>query len=87
MNLKPLNDRVLVKRVEEELSTPSGLILSTPVDRPDHGKVLAVGSKVLEVVAGNKVLFGKFAGQSVKFEGEDFLMIKEEDILAVIGGE
>jgi chaperonin GroES len=93
MKLRPLHDRVVVKRVEEEEKTKGGIIIpDTAKEKPIEGKVMAVGSgKVLEngktiplaIKKGDKVLFGKYAGTEVKIEGEDVLIMREEDIIAI----
>ena len=94
MNLKPLNDRVIVKRIEEEQKTAGGIIIpDTAKEKPIQGEVLAVGSgklmddgsrRPLDVKAGDRVLFGKYAGTDVKVEGEELLIMREDDILAII---
>jgi chaperonin GroES len=94
MKLRPLHDRVVVKRIEAERKTASGIVIpDTAGEKPDQGEVLAVGSgKILDdgkvrpmaVKVGDKVLFGKYAGQSVKVEGEELLVLREDDIMAVI---
>lgn len=95
MKIRPLHDRVLVRRVEEEETTKGGIIIpDTAKEKPIEGIVVAVGSgksegegkkKVpLEVKEGDKVLFSKYAGTEVKIEGEDHLIMKEEDIIATI---
>jgi chaperonin GroES len=94
MKIRPLQDRVIVKRVEEEEKTKGGIIIpDTAKEKPMEGKVIAVGKgKVLEhgkihpldVKAGDRVLFGKYAGTEVKIEGEEHLIMREEDILGVI---
>jgi len=94
MNLKPLSDRVIVKRLEEEEKTPGGIIIpDTAKEKPIQGKVLAAGpGKVTEngtkipteVKEGDKVLFGRYAGTDVKVEGEELLIMREDDILAII---
>ncbi|MCU0573452.1 MAG: co-chaperone GroES [Syntrophobacteraceae bacterium] len=94
MKLKPLNDRVVVKRVEEEEKTAGGIIIpDTAKEKPIQGEVLAVGSgklmedgsrRPLDVKAGDRVLFGKYAGTDIKIEGEELLIMREDDILAVI---
>ena len=94
MNLKPLNDRVIVKRVEEEQKTAGGIIIpDTAKEKPIQGEVLAVGSgkvledgnrKPLDVKAGDRVLFGKYAGTDIKVEGEELLIMREDDILAIV---
>ena len=94
MKIKPLQDRVIVQRVEEEEKTAGGLIIpDTAKEKPQQGKVLAVGpGKVLEggtrvdmtVKEGDMVLFGKYAGSEVKIDGEDVLIMREDDILGII---
>ena len=94
MNLKPLSDRVIVKRLEEEEKTPGGIIIpDTAKENPIQGKVLAAGpGKVTEngtkipteEKEGDKVLFGRYAGTDVKVEGEELLIMREDDILAII---
>jgi chaperonin GroES len=94
MKMRPLHDRILVKRVEEETKTKGGIIIpDTAKEKPQEGKVIAVGSgrltddgKVvaLEVKKGDKVLFGKYSGSEVQIDGEEHLIIREEDVLAVI---
>jgi len=94
MNLKPLNDRVIVKRFEEEEKTAGGLIIpDTAKEKPIQGEVLAVGSgklmedgsrRPLDVKAGDRVLFGKYAGTDIKVEGDELLIMREDDILAII---
>ena len=94
MKIIPLNDRVLVKRIEEVQMTKGGIYIpDTAKEKPIEGKVVAVGSgKVsdsgervaLTVKAGDKVLFGKYAGTEIKVEGEEHLMMREDDILAII---
>ena len=94
MKMRPLHDRILVKRVEEENKTKGGIIIpDTAKEKPQEGKVIAVGSgrvtddgKVvaLEVKKGDRVLFGKYSGSEVQIEGEEHLIIREEDVLAVL---
>ncbi|MDX3904786.1 MAG: co-chaperone GroES [Pigmentiphaga sp.] len=94
MALRPLHDRVIVKRLDNERKTASGIVIpESAAEKPDQGEVLAVGpgkktedGKVLPVdlKVGDKVLFGKYAGQAVKVDGEELLVIREEEILAVI---
>jgi chaperonin GroES len=96
MKLKPLNDRVVVKRIEEEEKTAGGIIIpDTAKEKPIQGAVLAVGSgklmedgsrRPLDVKAGDRVLFGKYAGTDIKIEGDELLIMREDDILAVIEG-
>jgi chaperonin GroES len=94
MKIRPLQDRVLVKRIEEEEKTKGGIIIpDTAKEKPQMGQVMAVGGgkktedgKVvpLDVKKGNKVLFSKYAGTEVKIEGEELLIMREEDILGII---
>ncbi|WP_077624188.1 co-chaperone GroES [Sediminibacillus massiliensis] len=93
--LKPLGDRVIIELVEQEEKTASGIVLpDSAKEKPQEGKVVAVGSgrvtdngeKVApEVAEGNLIIFSKFAGTEVKYEGKDYLILRESDILAVIG--
>jgi len=94
MKVKPLNDRVLVKRTEELTVTKGGIVIpDTAKEKPIEGKIVAVGPgkmseqgqrMALQVKAGDKVLFGKYSGTEIKVEGEEYLMMREEDILAII---
>ncbi|MGO4378274.1 co-chaperone GroES [Pseudoduganella sp. RAF53_2] len=94
MNLRPLHDRVIVKRLDQETKTASGLIIpDAAAEKPDQGEVLAVGNgkvadngtvRALEVKVGDRILFGKYSGQAVKVDGQELLVMREEDILAVI---
>jgi chaperonin GroES len=94
MKIRPLQDRVIVKRVEEEGKTKGGIIIpETAKEKPMEGKIIAAGKgKVLEdgkihpldVKAGDRVLFGKYAGTEVKIDGEEHLIMREDDILGVI---
>jgi chaperonin GroES len=94
MKIRPLHDRVIVKRVEEERTTASGIVIpDTATEKPDQGEIVAVGNgkvlddgsvRKLEVKVGDKVLFGKYAGQTVKVSGEELLVMREEDIMGVI---
>ena len=94
MALRPLNDRVIVKRFDNERTTASGIVIpESAAEKPDQGEVLAVGpgkrtddGKVLplDLKVGDKILFGKYAGQSVKVDGEELLVIREEEIFAII---
>ena len=96
MKIRPLQDRVIVKRQEEEQKTKGGIIIpETAKEKPIEGKVIAVGNgKVLEdgkvrpldVKAGDRILFSKYAGTEIKIEGEEHLIMREEDILGVIEG-
>ena len=95
MNFRPLHDRVLVRRVEAEEKTAGGIIIpDTAKEKPQEGEVVAVGTgtkdddgKVtpLDVKAGDKILFGKWSGTEVKIDGEDLLIMKESDILGIVG--
>jgi chaperonin GroES len=94
MNLRPLHDRVIVKRLDQETKTASGIVLpDAAAEKPDQGKVLAVGNgkiledgkvRALDVKVGDLVLFGKYSGQAVKVEGEELLVMREEDIMAIV---
>jgi chaperonin GroES len=94
MNIRPLQDRVILKRVKEEEKTKGGIIIpDTAKEKPIEGEVVAVGNgKVLEdgstrkldVKIGDRVLFGKYSGTEVKLEGEERLIVREEDILAIL---
>ena len=96
MNIRPLHDRVLVRRVEEETMTAGGIVLpGSAAEKPTEGEIVAAGSgKILEggdvrpmdVKVGDKVLFGQYSGQAVKVDGEELLMMREEDIMGVIEG-
>jgi chaperonin GroES len=86
MNFTPLGKRVLVKRLEEASTTASGIIIpDNAAEKPSQGEVVAVSSEVKELKNGNKVLFGKFAGNEVSLEGEKYLVIDVEDIFGIIG--
>ena len=94
MTIRPLNDRVVVKRLEAEEKTASGIVLpGSAAEKPDMGEVLAVGNgKLLEngdrqavdVKVGDKVIFGKYSGQTVKVDGEELLVMREEDIFGIV---
>lgn len=94
MTVKPLQDRVLIKRLAEETKTAGGIIIpDNHKEKPAEGEVVAVGSgyrttdgnvRALEVKSGDKVLFGKYAGTEVKVAGEDYLIMKEDEILGVL---
>ena len=94
MKLKPLQDRILVQRIEEEKTTKGGIIIpDTAKEKPAEGKVVAVGNgKVgedgkriaLELKKGDRILFGKYAGTEVKIEGEEYLILREDDVLGII---
>lgn len=83
--LKPLADRVVLKRIEKEAATASGIVLpDTAKERPEQGEVIEVGTEVKEIKKGDKVVFSKYGPTEVKVEGIEYLIVKEEDILAVI---
>lgn len=94
MNLRPLQDRILVERVEEQEKTKGGIIIpDTAKEKPAEGKVVAVGQGKLddsgkrvplEIKAGDRILFGKYSGTEVKIEGEEYLIMREDDVLGVI---
>jgi chaperonin GroES len=94
MNLRPLHDRVIVKRLDQETKTASGLIIpEAAAEKPDQGEIIATGNgkvqengqvRPLDVKVGDRVLFGKYSGQAVKVEGEELLVMREEDIMAVL---
>jgi len=94
MKLRPLQDRILVQRVEEETKTKGGIIIpDTAKEKPAEGKVVAVGNgKVgddgkrvaLEIKVDDRILFGKYSGTEVKIEGEEYLIMREDDVLGVI---
>jgi len=94
MKIRPLHDRVLVKRIEEEAKTKGGIIIpDTAKEKPQEGRVVAVGSgKVLEdgtvrpldVKAGDRILFGKYSGSEITLDGDEHIILREEDVLAVL---
>ena len=94
MKLRPLHDRVIVKRVENETKTASGIVIpDTATEKPDQGEVLAVGPGrrndkgevgAMSVKVGDRVLFGKYSGQTVKVRGDELLVMKEDDLFAVL---
>jgi chaperonin GroES len=95
MKIRPLHDRVIVKRVEEETTSAGGIVLpGSATEKPSEGEVLAVGNgkvlengdiRALEVKVGDKVLFGKYSGTEVKVDGDDLIVMREEDIMGVLG--
>lgn len=94
MNIKPLGDRVVIKQLPMEEKTKSGIIMpDTAKEKPQEGEVVAVGPGKLEkgervaldLQVGDKVIYSKYAGTEVKYDGEEYLILKESDILAVIG--
>ncbi len=94
MSIRPLHDRVVVKRLEQETKTASGIVLpDAAAEKPDQGEVIAVGNgKILEdgkvrpldVKIGDRVLFGKYSGQAVKVNGNEVLVMREDDIMAIV---
>ena len=96
MNIRPLHDRVVVRRLEEERTSPGGIVIpDSAAEKPVQGEILAVGNgKVLEngdrrpldVKVGDRVLFGKYSGTEVKISGETYLVMREEDIMGVVEG-
>jgi chaperonin GroES len=94
MKFRPLHDRVLVRRIEQSERTPGGIIIpDTAKEKPQEGEVVAVGAGTrdesgklvaLDVKAGDRILFGKWSGSEVKLEGQDYLIMKESDILGII---
>lgn len=97
MKLRPLHDRVVVKRVEEEKKSAGGIFIpDSAAEKPQRGKVIAVGKgkvneqgavRPLDVKVGDLVLFGKYSGSEIKVDGDEVLMMREDDILAVIEGK
>jgi chaperonin GroES len=97
MKIRPLHDRIIVKRLEEERTSAGGIIIpDTAAEKPIQGKVIAVGKgKILEngsvrpldVKVGDKILFGKYGGTEVKVDGDELLVMREEDVMAVIEGK
>ncbi len=95
MKIRPLHDRVIVKRMEEERTSPGGIVIpDSATEKPIKGKVVAVGNgKILEsgdvrkldLKKGDTVLFGKYSGTEVKVDGDDLLVMKEDDVMAVLG--
>ncbi len=96
MKIRPLHDRVIVKRMEEERTSPGGIVIpDAAAEKPIKGEVIAVGKgkilengevRALDIKKGDKVLFGKYSGTEVKVDGKDLLVMKEDDIMAVIEG-
>ena len=94
MKIRPLHDRVVVRRLEEERKTASGIVIpDTAAEKPDQGEVIAIGNgkilddgktRPLDVKVGDRVRFGKYSGQTVKVKGEEFLVMREEDIMGVV---
>ncbi len=94
MNIRPLHDRVIIKRMEEERTSPGGIVIpDSATEKPIRGEVVAVGKgkimengdvRPLDVKVGDKVLFGKYSGTEVKVDGEDLLVMREEDVMAIL---
>ena len=95
MNIRPLHDRVIIKRMEEERTSAGGIVIpDSATEKPSKGEVMAVGAgkvldsgetRPLELKVGDQVLFGQYAGTTVKYEGEEYLVMREEDVIAVLG--
>ena len=94
MNIRPLHDRVVVRRMEEERTTAGGIVIpDSATEKPSTGEVLAVGNgkitdsgdiRALDLKVGDKIMFGKYSGTEVKVDGEDLLIMREDDIMAVV---
>jgi chaperonin GroES len=94
MKLRPLHDRVIVKRLDNERKTSSGIVIpENAAEKPDQGEILAVGNgkvgddgkvRAMAVKVGDRILFGKYSGQTVKVDGDELLVLREEDIMAVV---
>ncbi|ABI55379.1 co-chaperone GroES [Alkalilimnicola ehrlichii MLHE-1] len=94
MNIRPLHDRVVIKRMEEERTSPGGIVIpDSAAEKPIKGEVVAVGNgklldngetRPLDLKVGDKVLFGKFAGTEVKVDGEELLVMREDDVMAIV---
>ncbi|MBS0389206.1 MAG: co-chaperone GroES [Proteobacteria bacterium] len=97
MKIRPLHDRVIVKRLEEERTSPGGIVIpDTAAEKPVQGKVMAVGKgkiledgtvRALDVKVGDKILFGKYSGTEVKVDGDELVVMREEDVMAIIEGK
>jgi len=97
MDIKPLHDRILVRRMEEERTTAGGIVIpDSATEKPDQGEVLATGDgkvgddgnvRPLAVKVGDKILFGKYAGTTIKVDGDELLVMREDDVMAVIVGK
>jgi chaperonin GroES len=94
MNIRPLHDRVVVRRLEEERTSAGGIVIpDSAAEKPIQGKIIAIGNgkpldngqvRALEVKVGDRVLFGKYSGTEVKLDGQDYLVMREDDIMGVI---
>jgi len=96
MNIRPLQDRVIIRRMEEETTSPGGIVIpDSATEKPIRGEVVAVGKglvldngdiRPLDLKVGDQILFGKYSGTEVKLDGEDLLVMKEDDVMAVFEG-
>jgi len=96
MNIRPLHDRVIVRRIEDERKSPGGIVIpDTAAEKPMQGEVIAAGNgklmesgelRPLDVKAGDRILFGKYSGTEVRVNGQDLLVMREDDIMGVIEG-
>jgi chaperonin GroES len=96
MNIRPLHDRIIIQRLDEGEQKVGGIIIpDTAKEKPQQGKVIAAGAGKIrddgrlqppDVTAGDRILFGKYSGQEVRLDGEDYLIMREEDVLGVLGG-
>ena len=96
MKIRPLHDRVIVKRMEEERKTASGIVIpDSATEKPDQGEVMAIGNgrilddgklRPLDIKVGDTILFGKYSGQTVRVKGDELLVMREEDIMGVVEG-
>jgi chaperonin GroES len=96
MKIRPLHDRVIVKRMEEERKTASGIVIpDSAAEKPDQGEVMAIGNgrilddgklRPLDIKVGDTILFGKYSGQTVRVKGDELLVMREEDIMGVVEG-
>ena len=97
MKIRPLHDRVIVKRLDEERTSPGGILIpDTAAEKPVQGKIVAVGKgkiledgqvRALDVKIGDKILFGKYSGTEVKMDGDELVVMREEDIMAIVEGK
>jgi len=97
MNLRPLHDRILIKRIEEKEAVKGGIIIpDTAKEKPQEGEVIAVGNGKknedgniipLDVKAGDRILFGKYSGAEIKMDGQEYLILREEEVLGIIEGK
>jgi len=97
MKIRPLHDRVIVKRLDEDRTSPGGIVIpDTAAEKPVQGKIVAVGKgkiledgsiRALDLKVGDKILFGKYSGTEVKLDGEELVVMREEDVMAVIEGK